>query len=81
MPARDVMTVRVDPKVKRSLEKIAKATDEDRSSVVNRALAAYVDLYQWQIDHVNEGLRQADAGEFVPHAEVDAFFTQMKKRK
>jgi predicted transcriptional regulator len=81
MSAKDVMTVRVDPKIKRSLEKIARATDRDRSAVVNNALEAYVELYRWQIDHVNEGLRQADAGDFATQEEVDAFFGRIRKRK
>jgi len=33
---------------------------------------------QSEINEVNEGLRQADAGEFVPQEEVDAFFTRIK---
>ena len=64
------MTVRVEPRMREKLDRIAEALDRDRTYVVNQALDAYVDVHQWQIAHIRQGLRQADAGNFVPDAEV-----------
>lgn len=53
-----------------SLDAIAAALDRDRSYVLNEAISAYLELYQWQMEHIKEGLKQADAGEFATGAEV-----------
>jgi predicted transcriptional regulator len=33
----------------------------------------------WQITHIREGLRQADAGEFATEAEMKATFSRLRK--
>jgi len=55
----------------KSLDAIAEALDRDRSYVLNEAISAYLELYRWQINHIEEGLRQAEAGEFATEGEVD----------
>ena len=64
------MTVRVDPRMRKELDGIAAALERDRSYVVNEALKVYVDIHQWQIDHIRKGLREADAGKFASDSEV-----------
>jgi predicted transcriptional regulator len=64
--AREVMTVRIEPATKQALDTIAATLDRDRSYVVNEALAAYVETHRWQIKHIQRGLREANAGKFVP---------------
>lgn len=53
------------------LDTLAASLDRDRSYVLNEALTAYVELYRWQMEHIKEGLRQADAGEFAPDEDID----------
>ncbi|MBI2981477.1 MAG: ribbon-helix-helix protein, CopG family [Deltaproteobacteria bacterium] len=53
-----------------SLDAIAEALDRDRSYVINEAISAYLEIYRWQIGHIKEGLRQADAGAFASEQEV-----------
>lgn len=53
-----------------SLDAIAEALDRDRSYVLNEAISAYLELYQWQMKHIKEGLKQAAAGEFASDEEV-----------
>jgi RHH-type rel operon transcriptional repressor/antitoxin RelB len=38
-----------------------------------------LDVQQWQIEHIQEGVRQADAGEFATEAEVTAAFSSWRK--
>ena len=64
------MTVRVEPGLREKLDRIAEALDRDRTYVVNQALEAYVDVHQWHLDHIKQGLREADAGQFVPEAAI-----------
>lgn len=62
------------------LDAIAAALDRDRSYVINQAITAYLALHQWQIDHIKEGIRQAEAGEFATDAEVSSAFRRRKRR-
>jgi predicted transcriptional regulator len=50
--ARETMTVRIQPQTRKALDGIAASLDRDRTYVVNQALEAYIDIHQWQIDHI-----------------------------
>ncbi len=64
------VSFRADASKIESLDTIADALDRDRSYVLNEAISAYLELYQWQLAHIKEGLKQADAGEFATEKEV-----------
>ena len=64
------MTVRIEPETRKALDVLAAALDRDRSHVVNEALHAYLEMHRWQLQHIRQGLREADAGEFVREPDV-----------
>jgi predicted transcriptional regulator len=74
------MTVRVDPRTRKELDGIAAALERDRSYVVNEALKAYIGVHQWQIDHIRQGLREADAGKFASETEVTRVITRLRRK-
>jgi len=76
---REIISFRLDPKKREALDAIARAQDRDRTYVLNEAIDAFLDVHQWQIEHIQEGLRQADAGEFASEAEVAAAFSRWRK--
>jgi len=78
--ARETMTVRVEPYLRKDLDGIAAALERDRSYVVNEALKAYIDLHQWQIDHIRRGLREANAGNFSSEAEVKRVTSRLRRK-
>ncbi len=55
-----------------ALDKLARAQTRDRTYLLNEAVKAYLEVQQWQLRHIQEGLRQADAGMGTDHAEVRA---------
>ncbi len=61
------------------LDTIASILDRDRSYVINEAISAYLEIHRWQIDHIKEGIRQADAGEFATEAELASVFRKRKR--
>jgi predicted transcriptional regulator len=73
------ITFRVDAKKKKTLDAIAAGMVRDRSYVLNEAIDNYLDIYQWQTEHIKEGLRQAKAGKFATDAEVTAAFARWRK--
>ena len=78
--AREVMTVRVEPSTRKALDGIASSLDRDRTYVVNEALQSYIDIHKWQIDHIQQGLREANAGKFVPKAEVSRMIGRLQRK-
>ncbi len=78
--AREIMTVRVEPRTRKALDGIAASLDRDRTYVVNQALESYIDVHQWHLDHIWQGLREANAGKFVTPAEVNRRIARLRKK-
>lgn len=62
-------------KDRKALDRIAKAQNRDRSFIINEAVRNYLELQEWQVAKIKQGLREADAGKFVSEDEVRALFT------
>jgi predicted transcriptional regulator len=76
---REMTTIRVDRKTKARLEKLAKETRRSESRLAAEAIRSYVDVNEWQIAGIKEGLKEADAGKFVTKREVEATLRKLKK--
>ncbi len=74
------MTVRLEPETRDALDAIAATLDRDRSYVVNQALAAYVETHRWQVEHIQQGLREANAGKFVSQANVNKVIARLRRK-
>ncbi len=76
---KSTITFRVEDDKKEALDEIAEGMNRDRSYVLNEAVSSYIETHRWQIEHIKEGLRQADAGEFASDEEVTAAFAKWRK--
>lgn len=72
--AKETLTFRTDREKRQALDEIARGLDRDRSWVLNAAIDAYLDVHGWQVARIEEGLRQARAGEFATDEEVARAF-------
>lgn len=63
-------TVHIRPDLAAGLEELARATGRSASELAEEALAEYLDYQRWAVEHIREGLRQAEAGELIPDEEV-----------
>ena len=63
-------TVRVEPAVKRRLERLAKSTGRSRSFLAAEALTEYLDVNEWQVERIKQAIESLDRGEGVAHDEV-----------
>lgn len=73
------ITFRVDAQKTKALDAIAVGIDRDRTYVLNEAINNYLEIHRWQTAHIEEGLRQADAGKFAKPAAVSAAFARWRK--
>src|ERR1035438_7769911 len=65
MASSSVLTLRVDSKLKKKLDKLAKTTQRSRSFLAAEAIREYVALNEWQIEEIKKAIQQADAGDFA----------------
>lgn len=77
--SKQTITFRLDAQRKKALDAIAAGIDRDRSYVLNEAISNYLEVHRWQVAHVKEGLRQAEAGEFAKVSEVAAAMARWRK--
>ena len=59
---------------RKRLDGIAGAFGKNLSAVINEALDQYIELHEWQLAHIQEGVEAARRGDFAEEAEVKAFF-------
>jgi predicted transcriptional regulator len=78
--AKQTMTIRIEPEIRSSLDAIAAAADRDRTWVVNEALITYIETHSWQIEHIRQGLREADAGKFVSARAVKQVVDRLRRK-
>ena len=80
MSETDILTLRLDSKLKRKLDKLAKATERSRSFLVAEAIRDFVALNEWQIAEIKKGLREADAGDFASDKEMERTIAKWVRR-
>lgn len=77
--SQEIITFSLDTEKIKALDEIASVFDRDRTDLLQEAIDSYLQVYQWQLDHIKEGLRQADAGEFASDEEVSAAFARWRE--
>ena len=85
MTMTETLTIRLTPKMKEQLGKLADATDRTKSFLAAEAISQYVARESAIIEGINRGLDDAKAGRLVPHdvamARLDATIDAAERRK
>ncbi len=76
--SKHTITFRMEDVKTRALDSIASSVDRDRSYIINEAIDTYLDIHRWQVEHIREGLRQAQTGQFASEREVAAAFKKWR---
>lgn len=66
------VTIDLDTDLDDEVGAIAAVLDRPKSWVVEQALRDFVAVQRWQLAAIDEGIRQADAGQLIPHEDVVA---------
>ena len=77
---KQTLSFRLDTDKAGALDALAVALDRDRSYLLNEAVTAYLDVQHWHIEQIKTGLRQADGGRLVDHAEVRMAMARKRRR-
>ncbi|HVP08410.1 MAG TPA: ribbon-helix-helix protein, CopG family [Burkholderiales bacterium] len=66
------VTLRLDRRTRKRLDKLAKATERSRAALAADAVRQYLDLNEWQIAAIEAGVREANRGRMIDHARLKA---------
>ena len=75
-----IISVRADESLIADLDQLADALDRNRNWVINEALANYVELQRWQLQQIQKGIADTDAGRTIPHKQVRARMERLMHR-
>lgn len=73
-------TIRLDDETLAKLDALAADTDRSRNWLATKAIENYVELNAWQIEQIKAGLAEADRGEFVSEADLDAIEAEIQAK-
>jgi len=72
-----VVTARIDAALKAKLEALSRATKRSKSYLAAEAIAAYIELNEWQIAEIEAGIAELDAGEVLSEEEAEALYKRL----
>ena len=78
---KQTVSFRLDSDKVSALDALADALDRDRTYLLNEAVSAYLDVQQWQIEHIKAAVRQADAGKLLDHQQVKKMAAKWRRRR
>ncbi len=70
MASSTTLTVRVAPKPKKQLDRLAASTKRTKSFLAGEAIADYVDRELEIVEGIKRGLEDMKAGRLIPHDEA-----------
>ena len=76
----NIVTLRLDAKLKKKLDKLSKATERSRSFLAAQAIREFVELNEWQIEDTKRAIQEADAGDFLTEEEFDRRIKKLTRR-
>jgi len=71
-----LMTVRLPANLAELLDKLIRATGRNKSAITIAALWKYIEAEAWQIQEIEQGITEADQGDFAKTDDVDSFFAK-----
>ena len=63
--SKETISFRIEAGKRAAVDALAAALDRDRSAVINDAIEAYLELHQWQVEHIQRALAEAGAASKV----------------
>jgi predicted transcriptional regulator len=72
-----VVTARIDAGLKAKLEALSRATKRSKSYLAAEAIAAYIELNEWQIAEIEAGIAEFERGEIVSQEEAEKRYERL----
>jgi predicted transcriptional regulator len=76
-----VITTRIDAALRAKLEALARRTKRSKSFLAAEAIAAYVEINEWQIGEITAGINELDAGEALSEKQAEERYNRLLKAR
>jgi RHH-type transcriptional regulator, rel operon repressor / antitoxin RelB len=76
-----VITTRINAGLRARLEALACSTKRCKSFLAAEAIAAYVELNEWQIGEITAGLAEFDSGEALSQRQAEERYNRLLQRR
>lgn len=74
------LTIRVPKNIKTKLNKLAKTTGKDTSTLAAEAIQNYLKIEMSHIKAIKKAIKEADAGHFAPEEKVKKIFKKWETK-
>jgi len=64
-----------------ALDALAATMDRDRTYLLDEAVQAYLETQRWQLQEIEAGIAEADAGQVIDHARVKAMAAKWRSKR
>jgi RHH-type rel operon transcriptional repressor/antitoxin RelB len=68
------ITIHLEPNLQQRLDQLAVATQRSKSLLATEALRDFIELNEWQLQEIEEALKEADNGDFASDTDVKKTF-------
>jgi predicted transcriptional regulator len=75
------MTIRLDRQTRLRIERLARSTARSQAYLAQEAIRTFLDVNEWQVAAIEEGLRAADDGRLIDHDPVESWLASWGGRK
>jgi RHH-type transcriptional regulator, rel operon repressor / antitoxin RelB len=72
-----VITTRIGTALSAKLEALARSTKRSKSFLAAEAIAAYVELNEWQIAEIAAGIKELDSGEALSEKQAEEWYNRL----
>lgn len=76
-----VVTARIDAALKAKLDALARSTRRSKSYLAAEAIAAYVELNEWQIGEIETGIAELDAGKVLSQEQAEERYRRLLRSR
>lgn len=66
------VTLRLDAATRKRLDRLAKTTERSRAALAADAVRQYLEVNEWQIAAIQEGVREANRSRLIDHGKLKA---------
>ena len=78
---KQTISFRLDSDKVSALDELASALDRDRTYLLNEAVAAYLDVQEWQIAHIKAAVHQANEDRLIDHKQVKKMAAKWRRQR
>lgn len=75
------ITARISESLNGAFDALARDAGRNKDDLIEEALRRFLEIERWQIALIKDRIRQADAGNFAPDAEVARVYAKFNVRR